>query len=86
MALKPETKRTLLTAINLNARAIRDSTRTRDNLIARAVESGIPQTEVAKAAGMSQAHVSRTLASYRKLNEERKATRAASRRAKAGAV
>lgn len=83
MAVKPETKRTLLGAITLNSRAIRDSRLTLDNLIARAVERGIPQQEVAQAAGVSQAHVSRTLAAYRKQTEARKA-RARSRRRREG--
>lgn len=86
MAPKAETKKMLLTAITLNCRAIADSTRTRDNLIARAVERGITQTEVARAAGMSQAHVSRALAAYRRANEERKAKRRAARRNEGGTV
>ena len=86
MAVKPETKKTLLNAIRLNASTVRDSQRTLSNLIARAVERGIAQTEVAKAAGTSQAHVSRTLAAYRKQNEERKATRRAKRQHEGGTV
>ena len=83
MAVKPETKKTLLGAIALNARSIRDGQTTLANLIARSVERGISQVEVAEAAGVSQAHVSRTLAAYRKQNETRKAARR-SKRTKAG--
>ena len=86
MAVKPETKKTLLNAISLNARSVRDSQITLSNLISRAVERGIAQTEVAKAAGTSQAHVSRTLATYRKQNEERKARRRAKAKNEGGAV
>lgn len=86
MAVKPETKKTLLGAISLNARAVRDSQATLSNLIARAVERGISQTEVAQAAGTSQAHVSRTLAAYRRRNEERKATRRSRRKREGGTV
>lgn len=86
MAVKPETKKTLLGAISLNARAVRDGQATLSNLIARAVERGIAQTEVAEAAGTSQAHVSRTLAAHRRQNEERKAKRRAKSRAQGGTV
>jgi hypothetical protein len=78
-----KTQRTLLDAIGMNARAIRDSRSTLDNLIVRAVERDVPQTAVAEAAGVSQAHVSRTLAANRKANEARKA-RARSRRRREG--
>lgn len=90
-ATKPADKRaamrkTLLDALKLNARALRDNRTTLDNLICRAVERGIPQTAVAEAAGVSQAHVSRTLAANRKANEARKATRAAKRTKGRGTV
>jgi predicted transcriptional regulator len=86
MAVKPETKKTLLGAISLNARAVRDSQLTLSNLIARAVERGIAQTEVAAAAGVSQAHVSRTLAAYRAENEKRQAARRSRRKSEGGTV
>lgn len=86
MAVKPETKKTLLGAIRLNARSVRDSQATLANLIARAVERGIAQMEVAEAAGVSQAHVSRTLAAYRKQNDARKAARASKRSREGGTV
>jgi hypothetical protein len=76
-------RKTLLDAVTLNARALRDTERTLNNLMCRAVERGIPQTAVAKAAGVSQAHVSRTLAANRKQNDERNAARR-SKRAKSG--
>lgn len=86
MPVKPETKTTLLKAISLNARALRDTQTTLSNLIARAVERGIAQTEVAAAAGVSQAHVSRTLAAYRAVNERRKAARRSKRKNEGGTV
>ena len=86
MPIKPETKKTLLGAIRLNARAVTDSQRTLSNLIARAVERGIAQTEVAEAAGTSQAHVSRTLAAHRKQAEARKAARRSKRNHEGGTV
>jgi predicted transcriptional regulator len=86
MAVQAKTKTTLLNAIALNARTIRDSRRTLDNLICRAVERGITQGEVAKAAGVSQAHVSRTLDSTRKANETRKAQAATRRKREGGKV
>jgi len=86
VAVKPETKKTLLRAISLNASAARSSQRTLANLIARAVERGITQNEVAQAAGVSQAHVSRTLRDYRKQNEARKAVRRSRRKSEGGPV
>ena len=86
MAVQEKTRKTLLGAITLNARAVRDSQRTLDNLMCRAVERGIPQTAVAEAAGVSQAHVSRTLAANRKANEARKATRRSKRNREGGKV
>lgn len=65
---------TLLNALRLNDRAIRDATITRDNLIIRAARSKVPQTKIAEAAGLSQAHVSRILAAHRKATEARKAS------------
>jgi hypothetical protein len=72
-------RKTLLDAVTLNARALRDTERTLNNLMCRAVERGIPQTTVAKAAGVSQAHVSRTVAANRRANEARKAARRSKR-------
>lgn len=77
MAVKPETRKLLLNSITLNARAKRDTERTLDNLICRAVKSGITQTSVAKAAGVSQAHISRTVAENRQRLADQKAARAA---------
>jgi hypothetical protein len=79
-------RKTLLDAVTLNARAVRDSERTLNNLMCRAVEHGIPQTAVAKAADVSQAHVSRTLAANRQANEARKAARRAKRSRTGGTV
>lgn len=79
-------RKTLLNAVTLNARALRDSERTLNNLMCRAVERGIPQTAVAKAAGVSQAHVSRTLAANREANEARKAARRSKRSRTGGTV
>lgn len=76
---KAAMRKTLLEAIRLNARAVIDSQRTLENLMCRAVERGIPQTAVADAAGVSQAHVSRTLAANREANEARKAARRSKR-------
>lgn len=86
MAVTEKTRKTLLGAIALNARAIRDSRATLDNLIVRAIERGVPQTAVAEAAGVSQAHVSRTVASGRKANEARKAARRSKRHKGDGTV
>lgn len=85
-AKKAAMRKTLLNALKLNARALRDNRTTLDNLIVRAVERGIPQTAVADAAGVSQAHVSRTLTAHRKANEARKAARAAKRSRDGAAV
>lgn len=79
-------RKTLLEGIRLNARALIDTERTLNNLMCRAVERGIPQTAVAKAAGVSQAHVSRTLAANREANEARKAARASKRAKGRGTV
>lgn len=86
MAITAKTRNTLLGAITLNARSIRDSKLTLDNLIVRAVERGIPQMAVAEAAGVSQAHVSRTLAASRKANEARKAQARRRRKREGGKV
>lgn len=86
MAIQEKTRRTLLGAISMNARALRDTERTLANLMCRAVERGIPQTAVAEAAGVSQAHVSRTLAASRKANEARKAARRPKRNREGGTV
>lgn len=81
---KKDTMRaTLLEAVRLNARAIRDATSTRDNLICRAAERGISQTTIAAAADLSQPHISRILAANKKANEARK-TQRRSKRAKSG--
>ena len=86
MAASAKTKTTLLGAIRANARALRDTERTLENLMCRAVERGIPQTAVAEAAGVSQPHVSRTLAAVRKQNEERKAQARSRRKREGGTV
>ena len=83
---KTAMRTTLLEAVRLNARAVRDSQRTLENLMCRCVERGIPQTAVADAAGVSQAHVSRTLAANRKANEQRKAARRSKRKSEGGTV
>lgn len=79
-------RKTLLDAVSLNARALRDTERTLNNLMCRCVERGIPQTAVAKAAGVSQAHVSRTLAANREAHEARKAARRSKRLESRGTV
>lgn len=73
-------RKLILDALTLNARALKDTRRLIDNLIVRADKDGIPQTAIAKAAGVSQAHVSRTLAANRKTLEARNASSAANRR------
>ena len=83
---KTAMRKTLLEAVRLNARALKDTERTLNNLMCRAVERGIPQTAVAQAAGVSQAHVSRTLAANRKANEQRKAARRSRRKSEGGTV
>lgn len=75
MALQPKTKKTLLDSITLNARALQSTRIVLDGLIRRAVRSGIPQTTVAKAAGVSQAHVSRVAAAGGKTSKARKPAR-----------
>ena len=79
-------RETLLTAVRLNARTIKDATRTRDNVICRAAERRIPQTVIAEAAGLSQAHVSRIIARHRAANDARKAARRSRRKSESGTV
>ena len=79
----PKMRNTLLAAVTEAAKIKARSDRTLANLICRAVEAGVPQTAVAYAAGVSQAHVSRTLAANRQANEDRRAARA-SKKARAG--
>lgn len=86
MAVKRATKRTILNAVSSSVRSLANITIQRDTLIAKAVEAGATQTEVAKAAGMSQAHVSRVLAAYRKDVAERKAARSPRARSEGGTV
>jgi CRP-like cAMP-binding protein len=86
MAVEAKTKKTLLAAVSGAAKTRERSERMFDNLICRAVEQGITQTEVAAAAGVSQAHVSRTLAANRKQNEARNAARRERRRNEGGKV
>lgn len=76
----------LLEAVRLNARAIRDATSNRDELIVRAVERGIPQTAVAEAADLSQPHISRIVTANKKANEARKAARRSKRSKSGGTV
>lgn len=71
-----DTHKLLLDAIALNARALKDTQLLLTRLIVRAAKSGVPQTAIAKAAGVSQAHVSRTIAADRQANGRRKAARA----------
>lgn len=85
-AVKVDGKKLILGALASCVKSIANCTRQRDNLIARAVERGIPQAQVAKAAGMSQAHVSRVASASRKHTEERKATRAATKKNEGGTV
>jgi hypothetical protein len=79
-------QKTLLAAVKGAAKTKARSDRMFASLICRAVEAGIPQTAVAYAAGTSQAHVSRTVAANRKLNEERKAARRSKRNNEGGQV
>jgi DNA-directed RNA polymerase specialized sigma subunit len=83
---KANARQLILNALTANARAQRDTERLIVNLIVRADKLGIKQTAVAKAAGVSQAHVSRVLAADRKEIEARKATRAAKKRGENGRV
>jgi hypothetical protein len=83
---KVNARRLVLDGITLNARALRDTERTLTILMVRADKIGIPQTAVAKAAGVSQAHVSRTLAAERKRAAARKPPRAAKRGEPRGSV
>jgi len=75
-------RKTLLASVNGAAKTKARSDRMFANLICRAVEHGITQTEVAKAAGVSQAHVSRTIAA----NRERQAARRSKRAESGGTV
>lgn len=86
MAVPAKTKRTLLAAVSGAAKTKERSDRMFANLIVRAVEAGLPQTEVAEAGGVSQAHVSRTLAANRKANDARRAARRAKRKSEGGTV
>lgn len=83
---KANARKLLITALEANARALRDTERTLTNLICRASKSGIPQTTIAQAAGVSQAHISRTLAANRALQAARKEQRAAKKAGSDGSV
>lgn len=78
-----KTKKTLLAAVHGAAKTKARSDRMYDNCILTALKHGVTQTEVANAAGVSQAHVSRLAAANRQAQEARKAQRR-SKRAKAG--
>lgn len=84
--LSASMRRTLIAAVSGAAKTKARSDRMFENTMLAAVKHGIPQTEVAKAAGVSQAHVSRTLAASRRQNETRKAARRSKRGESRGTV
>lgn len=86
MAVEAKTRKALLAAVSGAAKTRARSERMFDNLICTAVKEGLTQVEVAQAAGVSQAHVSRTLAARRKQNEERNAARRSRRQREGGTV
>lgn len=86
MTAPKRTQRTMLGAVAKAATAQRKAVTDRDHLIAVAVHYGCSQTAVAKAASMSQAHVSRIYAHFRKLAGERKQQAATRRKREGGKV
>lgn len=76
-------RKTLLSAVSGAAKTKARADRMFENTMLAALKHGIPQTTVAEAAGVSQAHVSRTLTAARNADTARKAARAA-KRAQAG--
>lgn len=81
--LSASMRKTLLAAVKGAAKTKARSDRMFENTMLAALKHGIPQTVVAEAAGVSQAHVSRTLAASREADEARKAARR-SKRSRAG--
>lgn len=73
--LSANMRKTLLAAVSGAAKTKARSDRMVENTMLAALKHGIPQTAVAKAAGVSQAHVSRTLAAARRQDLARKAVR-----------
>ena len=86
MAAPKRTQKTMLGAVAKAANAQRKAVTDRDHTIAIAVKYGCSQTAVAEAAGMSQAHVSRVVAYFLKLTEQRKASAKARRKSEGGTV
>lgn len=84
--LSANMRRTLLAAVKGAAKTKARSDRMYENAMLAALKHGVQQTAVAEAAGVSQAHVSRTLAAARKSDAERKAARAAKRGRNGGTV
>lgn len=84
--INPVRRINFIASIETAAAESRKADRILNNLMCRAVERGVTQTDVAKAAGVSQAHVSRTLAANRKADDERKARAATRRRSEGGTV
>lgn len=84
--INPARRSLLLAGIEDAAKIARKAQATLDNLIVGAAKHGVTQTDAARAAGVSQAHISRTLAANRKLIEERKARRASKRKHEGGTV
>lgn len=78
---RTKTQTTLLGALASASRSRKDAALLLDSLIVRAHRNGLTQTEVANAASVSQAHVSRTLARY---DKQAKANGRPSRSKKAG--
>lgn len=75
MEINPVKRAKWLAEVEDAAKAQVAATSARDQIIAMAVLDGCTQTEVAKAAGMSQAHVSRAVAVMRALDREVKTLR-----------
>ena len=86
MTLPAATRRTLIAAVTGAAKTKARSDHMLTNTMLAALKHGIPQTDVARAAGVSQAHVSRTLAAARKGDAARKAARRAKKESGRGTV